>query len=118
MELNDSNYEELLKRSGKPAFIDFYSPTCAPCQILLEFIDTKLENYAKRQGVLLLTCNVSKNPKLANAFKIESVPFTICVLPDGKLKYPELGLKDESYYFSVIDKLSNKRKSIFKKLFG
>jgi thioredoxin 1 len=54
---------------------------------------------------------------LAEAFKVQSVPFTIAVMPDGKLKYPELGLKDNSYYFGIIDKLAGKG-SFFSKIFG
>ena len=118
MELTDRNYEKLLKQSEQPAFVDFYSPTCGPCQMLLGLIEAKLEEYGKEQGVQVLTCDVSRNPKLAGAFKIRSVPFTIGVLPDGKLKYPELGLKDEAYYFDIIDRLSGKKKSFFSKIFG
>jgi len=118
MELTDRNYEKLLKQSDQPAFVDFYSPTCGPCQVLLGLIEAKLEEYGKEQGVQVLTCDVSRNPKLSEAFKIRSVPFTIAVLPDGKLKYPELGLKDEAYYFDIIDRLSGKKKSFFSKIFG
>lgn len=117
MELTDKNYEKIIKNNKKPVFIDFYSPTCGPCQMLTQLIDEQLEDYAKEKEIPVVKCNVSKNPKLASAFKIESVPFTIAVMPDGKLKYPELGLKDNSYYFGIIDKLSGKG-SFFSKLFG
>jgi thiol-disulfide isomerase/thioredoxin len=93
MELTDKNYEKIIKNNEKPVFIDFYSPTCGPCQ-----------------------CDVSRNPKLAEAFKVRSVPFTIAVMPNEKLKYPELGLKHEAYYFELIDKLAGKG-SFFSRLF-
>lgn len=118
MELTDKNYEKLLKQSEKPVFVDFYSPTCGPCQVLLGLIDERLAAYGEEQGVKVLKCDVSRNPKLADAFKIRSVPFTIGVLPDGKLKYPELGLKEEGYYFDIIDRLSGKKKSLFSRIFG
>ena len=118
MELTDRNYEKLLKESEIPVFVDFYSPTCGPCQALLQLIEDRLADYAGERGVRLLTCDVSRNPKLAEAFKIRSVPFTIGVLPDGRLKYPELGLKEEAYYFDVIDRLAGKKRSLFAKLFG
>ena len=117
MELTDKNYEKIIKQNNKPVFIDFYSPTCGPCQMLMEVIDNSLEAYGSKNGVDVVKCDVSRNPKLAEAFKVQSVPFTIAVLPDGKLKYPEIGLKDNSYYFSIIDKLAGKG-SFFSKLFG
>ncbi len=116
MELNDKNYEKIIKNNEKPVFIDFYSPTCGPCQMLTQLIDERLEKYGEENGIAVVKCNVSKNPKLAEAFKVQSVPFTIAVMPNEKLKYPELGLKHEAYYFELIDKLAGKG-SFFSRLF-
>ncbi len=117
MELTDKNYEKIIKNNEQPVFIDFYSPTCGPCQMLMELLENGLEKYGDENNVLVAKCDVSRNPKLAEAFKVQSVPFTIAVMPNGKLKYPELGLKDNSYYFGIIDKLAGKG-SFFSKLFG
>ena len=117
MELTDKNYEKIIKNNTKPVFIDFYSLSCGPCQVLMQLVDEKLEKYGEENNVVVAKCDVSKNPKLAEAFKVRSIPFTIAVMPDGKLKYPELGLKDHSYYFRIIDKLAGKG-SFFSKLFG
>ena len=116
MELTDKNYETIIKNNENPVFIDFYSPTCGPCQMLTKLIDERLEQYGEKQGIQVVKCDVSKNPKLASAFKIRSVPFTIAVLKDETLKYPEVGLKNETYYFELIDKLAGKG-SFFSRLF-
>ena len=108
MELTDNNYTDIIKNNTSPVFIDFYSPTCGPCQMLSKLIDERLEAYGNDNGIQVVKCNVSTNPKLAEAFKIRSVPFTIAVMPDEKLKYAELGLKHETYYFELIDKLAGK----------
>ncbi len=116
MELTDKNYEKIIKNNETPVFIDFYSPTCGPCQILTQLIDERLEKYGEEHGIIVVKCNISKNQKLAEAFKVRSVPFTIVVMPNEKLKYPELGLKHEAYYFELIDKLAGKG-SFFSRLF-
>ncbi len=116
MELTDGNYTNIIKNNKAPVFIDFYSPTCGPCQMLTKLIDDRLEAYGKENGITVAKCDVSRNPKLAEAFKVRSVPFTIAVMPDEKLKYPELGLKHETYYFELIDKLAGKG-SFFSRLF-
>lgn len=117
MKLTDKNYETIIKNNEKPVFIDFYSPSCSPCRILKKLIEEKLYDYANENGVTIVTCDISQNPKLAEAFKVRSVPFTIAVLPNEKLKYAELGLKHETYYFELIDKLSGKDSSFFSRLF-
>jgi len=116
MELTDKNYEKIIKNNEKPVFIDFYSPTCGPCQMLTKLIDERLEAYGEENSIPVVKCDVSRNPKLAEAFKIQSVPFTIAVMPNEKLKYPELVLKHETYYFELIDKLAGKG-SFFSRLF-
>lgn len=116
MELTDKNYTNIIKNNQTPVFVDFYSSTCGPCQMLRKLIDERLEAYADENGITVATCDISRNPKLAEAFKVRSVPFTIAVMPDEKLKYPELGIKNETYYFELIDKLAGKG-SFFSRLF-
>jgi thioredoxin 1 len=85
--------------------------------MLTKLIDERLAQYGEENGIPVVKCDVSRNPKLAQAFNIQSVPFTIVVMPNEKLKYPELGLKDEAYYFNLIDKLTGKG-SFFSRLFS
>jgi len=119
MELTDKNYNDIVLKEEKAIFIDFYSPMCSPCTELKTFIEDKLEDYGKENGVLVVKCNVSKNPKINEKFKISSVPFTVIVTKDKKFKEPEVGLRDASYYFGIIDKYGkNAKKSFFKKLFS
>jgi len=116
MELTDKNYTNIIKKNETPVFVYFYSPTCGPCQMLSKLIDERLEAYGEENNIKVVKCNITGNPKLAEAFKVRSVPFTIVVMPDEKLKYPELGLKHETYYFELIDKLAGKG-SFFSRLF-
>lgn len=67
MELTDKNYETIIKNNEKPVFIDFYSPTCGPCQMLTKLIDERLEAYGEENGIKVVKCDVSHNPKLAEA---------------------------------------------------
>ena len=83
----------------------------------IDELNEKLEKYGEENGVKVVKCNVNENPKLSNAFKIKSIPFTIVVMPDEKLKYPDIGLRDDGYYFGIIDKLSGKG-SFFSRLFS
>ncbi len=57
---------QLVKRANpKDAFykenerpdIDFYSPTCGPCQMLTKLIDEKLEAYGEENGIKVVKCN-------------------------------------------------------------
>ena len=66
----------------------------------------------------MIKCNITKNPKINEKFKISSVPFTIVVTKDKKFKEPNEGLRDRSYYFDIIDKYGkNSKKGFFSKFF-
>jgi len=104
-ELTDKNWNKEIEGVQKPVFIDFYSPMCGPCNELGQFLDNNLLHYAKTKDVLVFKCNVSKNPKIADKFKIQSVPFTIGI-KKGKFVHPNIGLQGPDYYYGVIDKLA------------
>jgi len=114
IELTDKNYQQLIVNTDNPIFIDFYSPTCGPCQILMSYLP-KIAEYAEDKNVSIFKCDVSKNPKIANKYEIKSVPFTLIVTKDKKLDYVENGVKEIGYYINLIDKFNPNKKSLFSK---
>lgn len=115
--LTDKNYSNSIENTNNPIFIDFYSPSCGPCQTLLSFIDD-LSDFAFEKDVEVFKCDISKNPKIVNKYQIRSVPFTLIINKDKKIKNPEIGLKDKSYYFNLIEKASPNKVSLINKIFG
>lgn len=119
MEVTDKNYNKLVLKEERAIFIDFYSPSCSPCRELKNFIKNEFEEYAKNNNILVLTCDISSNIKLAEKFKIRSVPFTIMITKGKEFKDPQLGVQEPYYYYNLIDKYNGKRKEgFFKKLFS
>lgn len=110
IEVNDKNYNEVVLKDERPIFIDFYSPSCDPCQDLGKFLEERIKNYAEEKNVLIIKCNVMKSPKLSEKLNIRSVPFTIYVTKEKEFKYPEIGVREPEYYFKIIDKISEKKK--------
>jgi len=114
-ELNDENYTDFITATDKPVFIDFYSPTCGPCQSVLGLLP-HLENYFGDEAVIAKV-DVSRNPKLAAKYEIRSVPF--CVSIDAKKKMVkdyELGAASVERYISMIKKAQGK--GLLSRLFG
>jgi thioredoxin-like negative regulator of GroEL len=116
LELNDKNYEEFIEKNTKPVFIDFYSPNCGPCQVLLKQLDY-LENYGK-DDIVIAKVDVSVNSKLAVKYQIKSVPMCCTIDTDKNVKEVCIGL-DGDKYLSMIDKVLNrKRDSFLSRLFS
>lgn len=115
-ELNDKNYPSFIENSDKAVFIDFYSETCPPCQILLGYLPKLAEHY-KEEDIVIAKVNTANNHKLSNKFMVRSVPLTVVIGKDKIVKKAEVGLFGMDGYIKMIDKALGKG-GFFKKLFG
>ena len=115
IELTDENYSEFVQTCDKAIFIDFYSPSCGPCQELMTQLP-HLYNYFKDEAVVAKV-NVTINPKLAQKYEIQSVPFCVSISPKDKMvKDFELGSGSIDRYIRMIKKAQGK--GFFSRLFG
>lgn len=115
IELNDENYSEFIQECEKAVFIDFYSPTCGPCQELMTQLP-HIDNYFKGEAIISKV-NVSTNPKLAQKYEISSVPFCVSIsAKDKMLKDFELGAASVDRYIRMIKKAQGK--GFLSRLFG
>lgn len=115
LELTDLNYTQIVAATDKALFIDFYSPTCGPCQQVLEMLPGLEAHFG--DTAVIAKVDVSRNPKLAAKYEIRSVPFCVSVdAKDKMLKDYELGAASIQRYISMIEKA--KGKGFFARLLG
>jgi len=115
VELTDANYSDFVTETDRALFIDFYSPTCGPCQTVLALLPY-LENYFKEEAVIAKV-DVSRNPKLTAKYGIRSVPFCVSIgAADKMVKDYELGAASADRYVAMIKKAQGK--GFFARLFG
>lgn len=117
-ELNDNNYEEFITEVSKPLFIDFYSPSCLPCQVLLKQLDF-LDNYGESK-IIICKINADENPKLSSKYMLKSVPFCCTIDEHKNIKEVCIGLNNGEKYLDMINGVLNRsdNSSFIKKLFS
>lgn len=83
----------LILKSGLPILIDFYSPTCAPCNMMHPVV----ENLAKRRAgeLMIVRLNVDTYPQLAAQFGIQGVP-TFIIISRGNERARTTGAMSET----------------------
>ena len=69
----------------EPVLVDFWATWCGPCQMLAPVV----EEIAAEHRVVKV--DVDKNPELAMAFGIESIP-TVLAFRDGQIVGKSIGL--------------------------
>ncbi len=67
----------LLQKASLPVLVDFYSPTCAPCNMMHPIVESLA---ARRAGeILVVKINVDSHQKLAEAFGVQGVPTFVII---------------------------------------
>jgi thioredoxin 2 len=87
----------LFQNSSLPVLVDFYSPTCGPCQIM----HPVLERLAVRRAgeIAVVKVNVERHPELAREFGVQGVP-TFVIVFKGAERGRTAGAMDE-YSFAL-----------------
>ncbi|MCP2619646.1 thioredoxin domain-containing protein [Candidatus Aminicenantes bacterium AC-334-K16] len=80
IEVSTDQLATLLSRGKLPVLVDFYSPTCAPCEMMQPIVADLAQ---RRAGELMVVrVNVDSYPHLAGQFQIQGVP-TFIVFKGG-----------------------------------
>jgi thioredoxin-like negative regulator of GroEL len=103
VEVSDENYMEFVEQTNRPIFIEFYTPMCGACQGLIPIMEQMDLHY--KGDVVISKCDVSRNPKLAHKYRIQSVPFCVAINQKKEIKDVELGLLDPMRYFEMADRV-------------
>jgi len=88
IEVNDTNFEELVLQSDKPVLVDFWAEWCGPCRIVGPIVEELSRDYEGRLVVTKL--DVDSNPETAMKFGIRNIP-TILFFKGGQLVDKHVG---------------------------
>ncbi len=73
--LGDSEFAERIQQSTIPVLVDFYSPTCGPCQMLAPVLDSLAARFAGR--LIFYKVNTAIHQANAARLGIQGVPTLI-----------------------------------------
>ncbi len=88
IEVNDTNFEELVLQSKKPVLVDFWAEWCGPCRIVGPIVEELSRDF---EGKLVVTkLDVDSNPETAMKFGIRNIP-TILFFKGGQVVDKHVG---------------------------
>jgi len=93
------SFGELIK-GHTPVLVDFSAEWCGPCKMMPPI----LKNLKDKVGdaVTILKIDIDRNPTVASAYGIQSVP-TLILFRDGQVKWRQSGVLQADQIKQVLD---------------
>jgi thioredoxin 2 len=82
VELGDQDFHDFVKQAPLPVMVDFFSPTCGPCQIMMPIVNAMAREHINK--FIIAKVDTSKNQQIASFFNIRGVP-SFMFFKDGSL---------------------------------
>lgn len=95
----DIDAETLKYLGDKPAIVDFYADWCGPCRAIAPTLQELAAQYGDK--IIIYKVNIDKNPDLAHAFGIRSIPAVMYIPVKGEPKMT-VGGRDKAKFEAEI----------------
>ncbi|MFB6317334.1 thioredoxin [Saccharicrinis sp. FJH54] len=102
IEVTDSNFEELILNSDKPALIDFWAEWCGPCRMIGPIVEDMSSEYDGKAVVAKL--NVDENPEVCSKYGIRNIP-TVLFFKGGEVADKQVGAVPKNILVQKLDNL-------------
>ncbi|XP_073134323.1 uncharacterized protein [Henckelia pumila] len=76
-----SSFDELLEKSDKPVFVDFYATWCGPCQFMVPVLEEV--GSLMKDKIQVVKIDTEMYPTIADEYNIQALP-TFILFVDGK----------------------------------
>lgn len=86
---------------GRPAIVDFYADWCGPCKAVAPVLDQISKEYDGRVDVYKV--NTDKEPDIANAFGVSSIPTILFIPTEGQPQVSRGAMPKNSFVQAIND---------------
>lgn len=102
LEINESNFEELVMKSGKPVVLDFWAVWCGPCRMIGPIIEEMHHEYGDK--AIIGKVDVDNNNEISVKYGIRNIP-TVLFLKNGEVVDKVVGAVPKATLTAKLDSL-------------
>ncbi len=100
VQLNTTNWNEVILNSDIPVLVDFWAEWCGPCRMVSPIVEQLANSLEGKVKVSKL--NVDKNPEIAAEYNIQSIP-SLVLFKKGKEINRVVGLSPKEKYEKFVN---------------
>ena len=100
IELNEADFDVKVLQETRPVLVDFWSPSCGPCRLLVPALNALAK--ANADAAVVAKVNVATNTTLAAKLGIASLP-TLLLFKNGQVVSRLSGVQKQSKLQELID---------------
>jgi len=100
LHVTDSNFDELVLKSGTPVLVDYWAEWCGPCKMIAPVLDEISQEYSGKITVAKL--NIDDNPATPSHYGVRGIP-TLMLFKDGDIEATKVGALTKSQLAQFID---------------
>ncbi len=99
--ISDSDFDQKILQSSKPALVDFWATWCGPCRVQGPIIDDLANEVG--DAFVIGAIEVDANPGTSMRFNILSIP-TAMIFKDGKVVWQGVGIHQKDQLLAELKK--------------
>ncbi len=102
IELNETNFDEVISQDSRIAVVDIYSTTCGPCKLLLPIVEQVAEQVGDNARICKL--NTADAGAILEKYMVRNVP-TLLYFKNGELVNKSVGLVTKESILNKLDEI-------------
>jgi len=98
--VQDDQFDSLIKDSKLPVLVDFWAEWCAPCKMIAPILDQVAEDYDGK--VTIAKVNVDEARSISVKFGVRSIP-TLMLFKNGEVEDTKIGMVNKAQLSEFLD---------------
>jgi thioredoxin 1 len=102
LQVNDSNFDEIVVASDKPVMVDFWAEWCGPCRMIAPFVEEMAGEFEGK--AVVVKCDVDSSPGVASKYGIRNIP-TVLFFKGGEVADKQVGAVPKANFVAKLEAL-------------